>query len=113
MQGGDRMLAGEVAIVTGGGSGIGRAACRRVAEQGAAVAVLDVDAAAAQLVAEEIGGRAYPVDVTDYDTFATAVDAATADLGAPAFCSTTPAGAASADWATRTSSSGSSSSPST
>jgi 3-oxoacyl-[acyl-carrier protein] reductase len=77
------MLAGEVAIVTGGGSGIGRAVCRRFAEHGAAVAVLDIDAVAAKTVADEIGGRAYPVDVTDYDTFATAVDAATADLGAP------------------------------
>jgi NAD(P)-dependent dehydrogenase (short-subunit alcohol dehydrogenase family) len=79
----DGLLAGEVAVVTGGGSGIGRATCRRFAEQGAAVAVLDVDAAAARSVADESGGRAYAVDVTDYDAFAEAVDSVTEDLGPP------------------------------
>ena len=79
----DRLLSGEVAVVTGGGSGIGRATCLRFAQHGAAVAVLDVDAAAAQAVAAETGGRAYPLDVTDYEAFATTVEAVTADLGTP------------------------------
>lgn len=77
------LFTGEVAVVTGGGSGIGRAACRRFAEHGAAVAVLDLDGTAAQAVAAETGGRAYPVDVTDFAGFAAAVEAVTADLGLP------------------------------
>jgi NAD(P)-dependent dehydrogenase (short-subunit alcohol dehydrogenase family) len=83
MRVGDRLLPDEVAIVTGGGSGIGRATCRRFAEEGAAVAVLDVDAASARAVADEVGGRDYTVDVTDYEAFAAAVEAVTADLGPP------------------------------
>lgn len=77
------MLAGEIAVVTGGGSGIGRATCLRLAAQGASVAVLDVDGSAASAVAQEAGGRAYPVDVTDFDALTAAIDAATADLGTP------------------------------
>jgi NAD(P)-dependent dehydrogenase (short-subunit alcohol dehydrogenase family) len=67
------------AAVTGGGSGIGLAICRLFAKQGAAVAVLDVDASAAAAVATEIGGTAYHVDVRD----STALDstlAAAADV---------------------------------
>jgi len=79
----DGLLAGEVAIVTGGGSGIGRATCRRFAEQGAAIAVLDLDGAAARAVADEVGGRAYPLDVTDFAAFGAAVEAVATDLGPP------------------------------
>jgi NAD(P)-dependent dehydrogenase (short-subunit alcohol dehydrogenase family) len=77
------LLAGHIAVVTGGGSGIGRATCLRFAAHGAAVAVLDIDGEAAASVAAETGARAYPVDVTDYDTLSTVVDTIAADLGTP------------------------------
>ena len=78
-----QLLEGDVAIVTGGGSGIGRATALRFAANGASVAVLDLDADAAASVAAEAGGRAYPVDVTDFDALTAAVGAASADLGSP------------------------------
>jgi NAD(P)-dependent dehydrogenase (short-subunit alcohol dehydrogenase family) len=52
-------------VVTGGGSGIGAAVCRELAAGGARVAVLDRDIDKATVVAQEIGGTVYPVDVTD------------------------------------------------
>jgi len=63
-------LDGQVAAVTGGGDGIGRAASHHLASAGAIVAVLDRDSAKAEAVAKSIGdlgGKAYAhtVDVTD------------------------------------------------
>jgi meso-butanediol dehydrogenase / (S,S)-butanediol dehydrogenase / diacetyl reductase len=75
------LLEGRAAVVTGGGSGIGRATCRRMTEEGARVAVLDVDGDAAQSVAEEIGGVAFGVDVGDPNALKAAVDAAAAAFG--------------------------------
>jgi meso-butanediol dehydrogenase / (S,S)-butanediol dehydrogenase / diacetyl reductase len=75
------LLEGKRAVVTGGGSGIGRATCRRMAEEGALVAVFDVDEESAKTVAGEIGGTAYGVDVGDPEALRTAVDAAAAELG--------------------------------
>jgi rhamnulose-1-phosphate aldolase/alcohol dehydrogenase len=51
-----RPLQGRVAVVTGGGSGIGRAITERLAEEGACVAILDLDDEAAGKVAASIGG---------------------------------------------------------
>jgi len=75
------LLTGGRAVVTGGASGIGRAVCRRLTEEGAAVAVLDVDGDGAKQCAEEIGATAYVVDVTDADGLRDAVDAAARQLG--------------------------------
>jgi meso-butanediol dehydrogenase / (S,S)-butanediol dehydrogenase / diacetyl reductase len=75
------LLNGQKAIVTGGGSGIGRATCRLMAEQGARVAVLDLDADSAQAVADEIDGIAFGTDVGDPDGLRATVDAAAAALG--------------------------------
>ncbi|MGI9016002.1 MAG: SDR family oxidoreductase [Euzebya sp.] len=50
-------------LVTGGGSGIGAALCRRFAAEGARVVVVDLDADSAARVAGEIGGTALTVDV--------------------------------------------------
>jgi NAD(P)-dependent dehydrogenase (short-subunit alcohol dehydrogenase family) len=60
------LLDGHRAFVTGGGSGIGRATCRRMAEEGARVAVVDIDGDRAETVAKEIDGVALTADVTDY-----------------------------------------------
>src|SRR5260370_26204772 len=66
--------AGKVPVVTGGGNGSGAATCRGFAAQGARVAVLDRDAAAAERIAGEIAGRcgnasAYAIDVADRAAF--------------------------------------------
>jgi 2-hydroxycyclohexanecarboxyl-CoA dehydrogenase len=75
------LLEGQKAIVTGGGSGIGRATCRRMAEEGASVAVIDLDGPSAVTVAEEIGGFGFAADVGDPDGLREVVNTAVASLG--------------------------------
>lgn len=70
------LLEGRKALVTGGGSGIGAAACRRFAAEGAAVVVLDRDEEAATAVAAEIGAHAIPCDVADREALTNAVEEA-------------------------------------
>jgi len=69
-------LAGTVAVVTGGASGIGRALCRRFAAEGASVVVADIDAPGAAAVAAEIGGLAVPGDMSVEADVTGLVDAA-------------------------------------
>ncbi|MEO6020466.1 MAG: 3-oxoacyl-ACP reductase [Knoellia sp.] len=61
---GDR-LAGKVAVVTGGCSGIGLATVRRFAEEGAKVVIGDLDDANGERIAQEVGGAYVHCDVTD------------------------------------------------
>ena len=58
-------IEGQAAIVTGGGSGLGAQTARELASRGAKVAVLDINAEAAEAVAKEIGGIAARCDITD------------------------------------------------
>ncbi|MCI0687200.1 MAG: 3-oxoacyl-ACP reductase [Sporichthyaceae bacterium] len=60
-------LDGRVAVITGGGSGIGKASAIRLAGEGARVVVVDVDPDAAGTVAGEVDGLAVVADVTDED----------------------------------------------
>jgi len=68
-------IQGQVALVTGGGSGLGEAVARELSRQGARVAVLDVNEANAQRVAGEIGGIACKCDITNADQVTAAIDA--------------------------------------
>jgi len=79
-------LAGKVAVVTGGASGIGRGICRRLAAVGLDVAVADIDADGASAVAAELrecGVRALgvAVDVTDRESVTALADRTFAELG--------------------------------
>lgn len=63
-------LSGRKALVTGGASGIGAACVRELAARGAKVTVADVDAAGAEVLADEVGGTAWAVDLMDVDALA-------------------------------------------
>lgn len=79
-----RGLTDKVAIVTGGGQGIGRALVLRLAAEGCKVAIFDMNPAAGaetEALAGDATVKTYVVDVTDYDGVKAAVEAVEADLG--------------------------------
>lgn len=81
-------FSGQTVLVTGAGSGLGRAVAMRLGREGGAVACLDLVVDGNEQTAAEIRGgsgsaRAYQVDVSDAESVRTAVSAAARDLGRP------------------------------
>ena len=74
-------LEARTVLLTGGASGIGAATARRLAAEGAHVAIGDLDLDGARAVASEIDGFATELDVTDTASVARAVEAAATALG--------------------------------
>lgn len=82
----DRYFAGKVTVVTGAGSGIGQALAVRLAADGARLALLDLDGAAAAATARQCGEagarvRADTADVTDQDSLARCAAAVSGEFG--------------------------------
>ena len=73
-------FAGQVAVITGGASGIGAATARRLTAEGAQVAILDLDKEQAVEVASKLNGLALQVDVSDPDQVRDAIAAVERDL---------------------------------
>lgn len=80
---GDGSSNGELVVVTGAGSGIGRASARAFAGLGCHVVAVDVDGSAASRVAAEIGGEARMADVSDPAAMADLAENVVRDRGAP------------------------------
>jgi len=76
-------IKGHAAIITGGGSGLGAATAEALAQAGARIALLDIDATRAQTVAARLGGSAHPCDVADAASAEAAMQAAIAAHGPP------------------------------
>lgn len=77
---------GQSALVTGGASGLGKAAAEMLAAKGAKVAILDMNGEAAKAVAETTGGPAVECDVTDDKSVERALETVSAAIGAPRIC---------------------------
>lgn len=76
-----RRLAGRVAVVTGGGGGIGLAAARRMHAEGATIVVGDLDRDAGAAAAESVSGLFVAVDVSDEDAVNALFDTAASTYG--------------------------------
>jgi 2-hydroxycyclohexanecarboxyl-CoA dehydrogenase len=77
---------GRVALVTGGGGGVGGAICASLAEAGCRVVVADLDEAGAGRVAARVGGLGVALDVTSTDSVANAVAQARSAFGGVDIC---------------------------
>lgn len=71
----------SIAVVTGGGNGIGAALCRRLARDNVKVVVVDLYKDAADAVADEVGGIAYQVDVGDEAAMTVLVEDVETNIG--------------------------------
>lgn len=76
-------IEGKTALVTGGGSGLGAATARSLAEKGARVAILDVNQAAADSIAKEIKGISVQCDIRMEEQVSDALDRIEEKFGAP------------------------------
>src|SRR6185312_5384322 len=76
-----RRLAGRIAVVTGGGGGIGLASARRLQAEGATVVIGDIDERTGSAAADELGGLFVPVDVSNEASVNTLFDTAAAGYG--------------------------------
>jgi NAD(P)-dependent dehydrogenase (short-subunit alcohol dehydrogenase family) len=76
-----RLLEGSVALITGAGSGIGRAIAERFVGAGARIAAADIDAQAAEGTAHAVGGVALSVDVADEASVQAGIDACMEQFG--------------------------------
>ncbi|MUL80410.1 MULTISPECIES: 3-oxoacyl-ACP reductase [unclassified Mycolicibacterium] len=74
-------LAGKVAVITGGASGIGLATGKRLRAEGATIVVGDIDATTGEAAAEELDGLFVPVDVADQAAVDNLFDTAAATFG--------------------------------
>lgn len=74
-------LAGKTALITGAARGIGRAFAERYIAEGARVAIADIDMAAAQKAAAELGAVAVQMDVSDQNSIDTAIAQTIEHLG--------------------------------
>jgi NAD(P)-dependent dehydrogenase (short-subunit alcohol dehydrogenase family) len=72
---------GKVVVITGAGGGIGSATARRFAEEGAVTVLVDRDVEPLELLAKEIGGYAYPLDLRDEAAIDALVDQVAAEHG--------------------------------
>lgn len=90
------MLSGKIALVTGGGNGIGRAVCRLLARDGARVVATDMDGGAAQGTINMLKGAddhlALKMDVTDKTSVESAISSAIDKYKAPPSLITNAAG---------------------
>jgi NADP-dependent 3-hydroxy acid dehydrogenase YdfG len=80
-----RVLRGQVAAITGGARGIGRATAKAFLDQGMKVAIGDLDATTAEQTAQELSSlgeiKAYPLNVTEFESHEAFIEAAEKDLG--------------------------------
>ncbi len=76
-------IADQVAVISGGASGLGEATARHLASLGARVGIVDFDSDKAESVAAEIGGVAVHTDVSDEQSVGKAIDSIESQLGVP------------------------------